>query len=368
MKLSLKWFVCFAATALYVIIMGGLFFYNLFNFMFDHKLQNEIAEEVRSRASVMAHGLASQPGLITFDELQLMNNWIRTDDRIQGIIYLNSDASIRWHRDGSLIKKTYDDARAEDIFATGAVVQAFNRGVVKTVMYGNGNYYDMAFPLRAAQNELIGVVNIQVSRVSAKQLVNDALVKYAYSTFIIMILMGGILYIFIYAKIVSPLVNLRGAVETVSLKDLKLNFKNRNDEIGDVASAVTELLGRVKKEFKGIESQSKKKKDVEQLWWKALLAVAISKGSRALVVDNDNNIMFANFEISVKKDGPLHLLDIFDGQQSQIIEIIGKAMDTPGKVYKGEASVGDGKFIIRAVQLPSAENNARTMIVLEPEK
>ncbi|ACC98752.1 putative sensor with HAMP domain [Elusimicrobium minutum Pei191] len=368
MRLGLKWFVCYAATAIYVIVIGGFFFFNMFKFVFDHKLQQEVAEQVVTRKPTLAQGLASNKPMVDPSELFLLTSWLKADDRIQSIIYLNRDASIRWHKVNQYLGKSYDDARAEDVFFTNAVAQSFNTGRPRVIMYGNGNYYDMAFPLRSAQDEIIGVVNIQVSRESAKRLINDATIKYGYSAFIIMALMGFILTVFIYLKIINPLNSLVSSIETVSLKELRIHFKERNDEIGDVAVAVNEFLKRVKKEFSGIEAQSRKKEEMEQLWWKALLAVSITKGSRALVVDEDNNIMFANFEIEVKKDGPLHLLDIFDGQQSQIIEVIGKAMDEPGKVYRGETAVGSNKFSIRAVQLPVLEENPRTMIVLEPEK
>ncbi|MDR0292115.1 MAG: hypothetical protein LBI01_05050 [Elusimicrobium sp.] len=368
MRLSLKWFVAYAATALYVAIVGGIFFFNNYVFIFGEKLQQEIAEEVRARVPVMVTALAANRPQVTFSETEMMNNWVRSDDRIQSIIYLNRNASIRWHKTGDYIGKSYDDARAEDVFATNAVAQTYMKQMPKVVMYGSGMYYDMAFPLRGAQDEVVGIVNLQISRQSAKELIARAMVGYAVSCIVVFIIMGIILYIFIYVKVVSPLNGLSNAVDSISLKDLKLNYKERNDEIGGVAESVSGFLSRVKKEFKGMEAQSKKKEETEQLWWKALLAVAISKGSRAVVVDSDNNIMFANFEINVKKDGPLHLLDIFDGQQSEVITIIGKAMDTPGKVFKGETSVGDTKYVIKAVQLPAQDGELRTMIVLEPEK
>jgi len=368
MRLSLKWLVWYAVTALYVAVVGGIFFFNMFKFVFDEKLQQEIAEEVRARVPVMVTALAANKPRITFDELELMNNWLRSDDRVQSIIYLNRDASVRWHKSGDYIGKSYEDARALDIFPTNAVAQAYMQQIPKAVMYGNGMYYDMSFPLRAAQDEVVGIVNLQVSRQSAKDLIGKAMVRYATSCLVIFILMGVILYIFVYVKIISPLNGLSSAVAAISLKDLKLNYKDRNDEIGGVADSLNDFLARVKREFQGIETQNKKKSDTEQLWWKALLAVAISKGSRALVVDHDNNIMFANFEMHVKKEGPLHLLDVFDGQQTEVITVIGKAMDAPGKVFKGEAQVGDVKYAIKAVQLPDLDSDLRTMIVLEPEK
>lgn len=367
MKLSIKWLVCFAGTALYCAIIGGFFLFNLFVFVFDASLQNEIADSVSRNAGVMIEGLASKPR-ISFKELDLMNEWLRLDNRLQSIIYLNRDVSVRWHKTASYIGKGYDDARAEELFPTTVVAQAYNSGMPKVVMYGDGMYYDMAFPLTASNDELAGIINLQVSRSSAKANINSATIKYAFGSFFVMLMMGVVLYLFIHFKVISPLVSLENSIKSVSMKDLKLNYPSRNDEIGDVAVSVAALLNKIKKEFKGMEEQGKMKDETEQLWWKALLAVAIAKGSRALVVDQDNNIMFANFEIEVKKEGPLHLLDIFDSSQAQIIEVIGKAMDNPGKVYRGHSDMGKLKFDVRAVQLPSSDGRSRTMIVLEPGK
>jgi hypothetical protein len=97
-----------------------------------------------------------------------------------------------------------------------------------------------------------------------------------------------------------------------------------------------------------------------------VLAVAIPKGSRAIVVDENNNIMHTNFELPVKEDGPVHLLDIFGGTQQEIVQIVGQAMDSPGKIFRAQTQSGGKSFMIKTMQLKSQGGIIRTIIVLEP--
>ena len=96
------------------------------------------------------------------------------------------------------------------------------------------------------------------------------------------------------------------------------------------------------------------------------MAITIPKGSRALVVDENNNIMHANFELHINKEGPIHLLDIFGGTQQDIVHIVGQAMDNPGKIFRAKTQSGGRAFGIKTLQLSSKGGVVRTIIVLEP--
>ena len=47
MKLSAKWFLWFAGIGVYVMFLGGIFYYNLFKWTFDEKLKQEAINMVR---------------------------------------------------------------------------------------------------------------------------------------------------------------------------------------------------------------------------------------------------------------------------------------------------------------------------------
>jgi hypothetical protein len=64
----------------------------------------------------------------------------------------------------------------------------------------------------------------------------------------------------------------------------------------------------------------------------------------------------------------IHLLDIFDGRQQEIIQVIGEALENPTKVLRGAVVNKGVKCLVKAVQLPDDAGKNRIVLVLEPEK
>lgn len=368
MKLTSKWVLWFVLVSLYASIIGGLFYYNLFKFVFDKKLQNEIVETVRFQAPKLVQWLASRPrGEATFREAEIMKGWKRNDDRIKSLIYLNYDGSVRWHENTDFLKMSYSDYNNAVGFDSNAVVQAINDRTPKAVMTGEGNYYDMAIPL-LAKDVVAGVVNVTVSRASAKALIHSSMVRYAFGACLMILLIGGVLYLFLLLKIIRPLNALKDSVDSVSLNNLELFYPKRGDEIGDVAAAVSALLVKIREDIKNLEDVEVLSLEKEQRWWKSMLAVTVPHGSRAMVIDENNNILYTNFELNSKKKGEVHLLDIFDGRQQEIIQVVGEALENPTKVLRGSVVNKDVKCTVKAVQLPDDAGKNRVILVLEPEK
>ncbi len=369
MKITSKWIVWFAITALYIAALGAFACFYKLGYVFDTKLQSEMAEVVRSKVGTLVSSIAARPtGDATIAETDTLKQMINNDDRIVDVVYLNPNATIRWYKDPAFWGKPFEEAVALNLFPTTAVYTAFTKQTLKVNKYGNGNFYEMAFPIKGAKGVLAGVVDLQVSRESTRSLVSSTMVWYAGAVLFAFALMGAILFIFIRVKIINPISSLNTAVNAVSLKEMTLSYPERNDEIGEVAESINSLFGKVKNELKGASTDVKRKKETESVWWQSLLAVSISKGSRAMVVDHDNNIMFTNFELNTEnKEGPIHLLDIFGGEQTELIEVVGKAMDAPGRVLRGTTNIGGKAVEIRAVLLPGeGGQESRTMIVLEP--
>lgn len=369
MKLTSKWILWFVLVTMYASVIGGLFYYNLFKFVFDKKLQNEMVEMVRFRAPSLVQWLASRPsGEATFREAEIMKGLQRNDDRIKSLVYLNYDGSIRWHINADFMKMGYGDYNNKVGFDTNVVVQAMRDHMPRAILFGKGDYYDMAIPLMAKGNTLAGIVNVTVSRQSAKKLIHSSMVRYAFGAFIMILLIGGVLYLFMLLKIIRPLGALRDGIDAISLNNLTLAFPERKDEIGEVAESVNGLLAKIREDLKGLENVEIMSLEKEQRWWKTILAVTVPKGSRALVVDENNNILYTNFELKVPGKDKVHLLDIFDGRQQEIIQVIGEALENPTKVLRGSVVNKDVKCKVKAVQLPDDAGKNRIILVLEPEK
>lgn len=368
MKLTSKWLLWFVLVTLYASVIGGLFYYNLFKFVFDKKLQNEMVEMVRFRAPNLVQWLSSRPkGEATFREAEIMKGLQRNDDRIKSLVYLNYDGSIRWHENTKFLGMSYGDYNNNVGFDTNSVVQAIRSGLPRAILFDGGNYYDMAIPLLAKGNMVAGVVNVTVSRAQAKDLIHSSMIRYAIGALIMILLIGGVLYLFLLLKVLRPLNALKDSIDVISTNNLQLVYPQRKDEIGAVATAVEGLLEKMRAEVKDSEKMEIMSLEKEQKWWKTILAITVPKGTRALVVDENNNILYTNFELKKMATEKVHLLDIFDGRQQDIIQIIGEALENPTKVLRGSVVNKNVKCVVKAVQLPDDAGKNRMILVLEPE-
>ena len=369
MKLTSKWLLWFILVTVYAAVIGGLFYYNLFKFVFDKKLQSEMVEMVRYRAPQLVQGLAARPkGEASFNEVIQIKDMMQNDARVKSIIYLNYDGSIRWHENTKFLGMSYQDYNNSVGFDSNSVVQAIRGAEPRAILTASGDEYDMAVPLLAKGNTVAGVVDLTVSRTSARELIHTSMIRYAVGAVIMILLIGGVLYLFLLLKIIRPLNTLKDTIEAVSLNNLTLPYQPRHDEIGDVANAVQGLLSKITEDIQGLENVEIMSLEKEKTWWKAIFAVTVPKGTRALVVDENNNVLYTNFELKQAEGKKVHLLDIFDGRQQEIIRVVGEALENPAKVLRGQVISQKVKCLVKAVQLPDDAGKNRIVVVLEPEK
>ena len=76
MRLGLKWLLWFIGIGVYVMSLGGVFYYNLFKWTFDEKLKQEMIEKVKTYAPTLRSGLLKSAKAITFDEYDIMQSLI----------------------------------------------------------------------------------------------------------------------------------------------------------------------------------------------------------------------------------------------------------------------------------------------------
>ena len=367
-KISVRWFIWFALAAFYTIILGALLYFNLFKYVFDVNLQNQIINTVSYNARTLINGLVAKDYL-TIPELEIITSWPVHDPRIKNVVYFNGNGSIRWHRNAEHIQKSFTEYERGGYMETYAATDAMQTAKPKVVMKQDGAMYEIAIPLKLAKDDkVVGVISLDVSREQVQQEIKGAMFKYLIGSIAIMILMGFVLYIFVIKRVVSPIVALTNSIDNISTKTFQFDFSHRSDEVGDLAKSVENFLTKVKQELEEQEELSKNRKHYEQEWWAEVLAAAVPKGSRAIVVDENNNIMHTNFELSLKKEGPSHLLDIFGATQQDVVRLVGQAMENPGKVFKATTQSGGREFGIKTLQLTSKGGIIRTIIILEPKK
>ncbi|MCX5783434.1 MAG: methyl-accepting chemotaxis protein [Elusimicrobia bacterium] len=367
MKIVPKWMLVFALVGIYVTGLGGIFYYYLFKRTFDDKLKQDVLERVLVKSPDMIKGLLRSPREITFDELDIID-WLRSDKRITDVIYLNGNGTIRWHKDSQYMDVPFEEFEKKVGLTTDAISQAYHSSVPKVRPVPKNVFYDIAVPLKAKGDVVIGIISLQVSRADAKNAISSAMGQYILGAAGILLVMGIVLFVFMQYMVLNPMSGLRDSIDNISAKNLEMRFRPRKDEVGEIAGSVNGLLAKIKHEFEARGDQNVERQMNEKTWWESIVKAMISKNSKVMVVDENNTVFYANFEVPSSAEGKKpHLLDIMDMQQQEVLRLVGTAIETPWEMVEGESELKGEKCFVRAVLLGSDANMARTLVVFEPK-
>ena len=105
----------------------------------------------------------------------------------------------------------------------------------------------------------------------------------------------------------------------------------------------------------------------EARWWESILKAVVSKNHRAIVVDEDNSVLYTNFPVTgtVTTDGKLHLLDVIDSQQQDVLRLVSVALDNPNQVKEADTTFRAEPCHVKAVHLDEDGETKRTLIIFE---
>ena len=226
-------------------VLGGIFYYNLFKWTFDEKLKQQAIDLVKVHAFQLIKGLSTRQSAITMDEFDVISNALAKDERVASLVYLNRYGEVRWFKDSSMIGKTFDEFQQAVPIPTNAIEQAYVSKTPKVRAVPDQPFYEIAIPL-AVRGEVVGIVDMQVSRAGVNQVIAQAMNKYVLGAAGVLFLLGIPLYLFLHHFVLSPLHNLRDAVEVISFKNLELKFQPRKDQVGELAMALASFLAKVK--------------------------------------------------------------------------------------------------------------------------
>jgi HAMP domain-containing protein len=374
MKLTLKWIVWFVGIGVYVMCLGGVFYYNLFKWTFDERLKTESITMVRNWAPLLQKGLAQSPWVVTLDEMDIMNA-LNKDDRVANLLYLNKNGSIRWFKDTEMWSKTFDEyiAKYGDL-KTGAIKQAYVTRAPKVAPMPGEPYYEVAIPLSKQKGggaaEVMGVIDLMISREGVEKVIRSAMNKYILGAIGVLLLIGGPLYFFMHHFILAPLQFLRDALESVTVRNLDLKFPVRKDEIGEVANAFSGLLVKLKAELDSHTAREQERGAAEEKWWENILKVVVGQSSQAIVMDEDNTVLYTNFNLNkaAEPGHKMHLLDVVDTQQQELLRLVGQALEQPNDLLQGETVFRGEPCQVRVMHLAGLGQHRRTLIMFEPKR
>jgi HAMP domain-containing protein len=362
----MKWLMWFIGIGVYVMFLGGVFYYNLFKWTFDEKLKQDVIETVKIYAPTLRNGLLSSPGAISFDEYDIMMS-LSKDERITSILYISRNGKVRWHKDARFIGMAWDDFKAQVPPPTDAINDAYLSKLPKVKQVSGEPFYEIAIPF-SVRGEIIGIIDMMVSRAGAEVLIGSAMRKYVFGAVGVLFLLGLPLYFFFHHYVIAPMDSLRESVEGISLKNFDLRFAARTDEIGDLAGAITRLMGKMKTEIEGISNRDKTYKEAEQRWWRSLLNIIIPGNNYVIVVDENNSILYANFELSQGIDAKnIHLLDVVDSQQQTLLRLVGQAFEMPDRPVEGETVFRNQNLNVKVLHVGQTAETNRTLILFYPK-
>lgn len=348
--------------------LGGVFYYNLFKWTFDEKLKQDVLDLVKVHAVTLLEGLQRSPDVLTMAEYDVMQQ-LSKDDRVAGVLYLNKGGYVRWHKEARFINMAFEDylkTVGTDGIPTDAIAAAHETKSPKVRLVPKQPFYEIAIPL-SVKGSAIGIVDLMVSRAGAANLISAAMAKYVFGAVGVLILLGIPLYVFIHHFVVGPLANLRDAVDSISTKTFEMRFARRADEIGEAAAAIENFLHKIKSELDTIAMRSQMRQEAEQHWWQSILATVIPPGCKVIVVDEDNNVLYANFSLNQPApDQKLHLLDVVDAQQQELLRLISDALDKPNQVVEGDTAFKGESFHLKVVHLEESAELRRTLMLFEP--
>ena len=367
MNLAVKWILAFSMLGVYVMGLGGVFYYNLFKWTFDEKLKQEVIETVKQYSKSMTNGLLTNQKAISLDEYDIMTT-LSKDERITSMVYLNRIGVMRWHKESRFIGVPWDEYKEQIPPPTDAINQAFASRVPKVQQVKGEPFYEMAIPF-SARGEIIGILDLLVSRAGAEVLIGSAMKKYVMGAIGVLLLLGVPLYLFLNHYVISPMDQLRDSIDSITIKSFELRFPERNDEVGAIATAVNNLLGKVKSEFNEFDERSRIYQEEEQRWWRSLLNVIVPESSHVIVVDENNNILYANFEIAAVAEGnKVHLLDVVDTQQQTLLRLVGDAFEKTDVPVSGETMFKGKMCELKVLHVGQTSDVSRTLILFSPKE
>ena len=366
MRLTVKWLMWFIGIGIYVMVLGGVFYYNLFKWTFDEKLKQDVIETVKVYAPTMRNGLLNNSSAISFEEYDIMTS-LAKDERITSMIYLSRQGKVRWHKEARFMGMGWDELQKQVPPPTDAIAQAYISKMPKVRQVKDEPFYEIAIPF-SVRGEIIGIIDLMVSRAGAEVLIGSAMRKYVFGAVGVLFLLGLPLYFFFHHYVVSPIGALRDSVDSVSLKNFELRFPARSEEFTELAAAVTRLIVKLKAEMDSVSSGDRTYKESEQRWWRSLLNVIVPPTHYVIVVDENNSILYANFELASGGEAKnIHLLDVVDSQQQTLLRLVGQAFEAPDQTVEGEAAFKNQNFNVKVLHVGQTAETSRTLILFCPK-
>jgi len=362
MGLQKKWFLWHAAAGVYVLLLAGIFYHNSSKRETDSRLKKEVLDLAREHSLTLIKGLVQKPGSITMDEYDVFTRVVDKDPSVLSVVYLDAGGRVRWHKDARLIGRHIGDLAEEVSLPTDVVAAARDSMQPQIRAVRDGSLYEAAVPL-GDRGALAGLLEMQVSRQGASEEYRRGMARFIGCGMAALVAVGLLLYYFFKRHVLDPLHRVQGDLERLSFGDLRLSGKRETGEFGSLAAAMDVFLEKVRGGLDGIRAAEAGRQEAESSWWEAVLAAALPSGCSSMVLDENNTVLHS----SLPSQRGAHLLDVVQTGAQDLLRLIGRAMEGPGRAVEGEVSTGEAAWRVRALNVDSGAGMGRTVVLLFPK-
>jgi HAMP domain-containing protein len=283
------------------------------------------------------------------------------------VVYVGRNNRIRWHKEARFMGIPFDEFNAQIPFLTGAMNEAIMAKAHRARAVSGQPLFELAVPF-TLRGEIIGIMALTVTKAGAQGLVASAMSKYMVGAVLTLFLLGLPLYFFFIHYVTAPIEALRERVRYVSLRNPELRVPERSGEIGSLGAEFSAMAEKMRKELEENSRRAEESSETEGLWWRSLLGAIVPGSNYALVVNQDNNVLYANFDLGrAGETGAVHLLDLVDNRQQALLRLASEALEAPGRVLEGEAVFRDKDMNAKILHIGSSPETGRTLILFQPK-
>lgn len=390
MRLLPKWFIIFIVTGIYVTVLAGLFYRNLFTWFFREKLRLEVEAVLYVNQNKFISGLLDSPRVITIEEVDTMKSFLNDKRIVYGVV-INKSGYVRWSPDVQLFGKHIREFEQVHALPTLAIARAMATKSPRTELFKRESkeFFEIAVPL-VHQGDIRGVVSLEVSLEEAKATIAVGMRKFYTGAVgvVVLFLVTGV--VFLYLFVLSPIRQIKDNIDNLSVVGPAWpEAGQRKDEFGDLEKSLISFFGKLKSTVTRYESDRKDYMELEKNRWEHILKVLVPSGC-ALVLDGDNyclascNLDYIGLKPELLRSaassrrmpvfnpqdpsapgiapsgGKTHLLDLVTG--TELLQLINKALEKPGQFVSGPVTLKDVPYNAKVITLAaSSAQDQRTI-------
>ncbi len=291
--------------------------------------------------------------------LQQMISRLEEDPEITSVVVVDGSGEIRYHADAEKVGTPLEDPLLKTALQTGD-------GVAMDTRNAAGKGLILVSPLRVRnKTSPQGALRIEFTYKHIYDQVKSGQASFHMVAMGAMLLViGGVLW-GVRRWVIVPMNLLRSTVTGINPALLDTNFKESDDEFGQVNDSLNELLTKLRSEWAN-QRASVRLQANDETHLIAQLVPALFPETRLLIVDKENRVLLdTNSDRITDPSTAPHLLDLVT--DVRLSSLVGSALQKEGEATRGSVTFQDLAYEAAVFRIPEGHSKiVKTIIALKP--